>query len=341
MDDFNLTNNSCIDDDQFTDTEKKILGISGAVASSISIVMCAVVIFLMIIFKKYEFATQRLILYFNISVFLNTINQLIQRSSYNTVDDNMTFCTAVAIFSQFSSLCEVLSISCAMFEFILRIIFNKEGGYLEILYVIIIFAVSAVASWIPFFFDAYGHSFSYCSIVVNKNCTSFQDGLILEAVIWWVPLYGSLIFAVLFYPILFFANKRNKLNYTAIIEVNKNATSEKTLKEIGYIKWLPLLIIILNLFNIATYIYNFLRPTQTIPTLWIISAVINGLQGGVIAAYISLDPNTVKRITVQEISSAIRNSVVNNHEVTDYPAVHERADSLENTIAKDRTDTQK
>lgn len=337
MDEYNITNDSCIDKEQLSDKYKKILGISGATASSISIILCVFVIFLMIIFKKYEFATQRLILYFNISVLLNTINQLIQRSAYDIIDGNMTFCTGVAILSQFTSLCEVLSISCAMFEFILRIVFNKEGGYLEIIYIMIIFGLSGIVCWIPFFFEAYGHSYSYCSIVLIKNCTSFETGVILEVVIWWVPLYGAIMFAMLFYPILFIANKRNKMNYTAIIEVNKNAISEKTLGEISYLKWLPLVIVLLNLLRIVTYIYNFLKPTETIPILWVLSAIIGGIQGGVVAVYISLDPTTMKRISLKGITSAIRNSI--NSDVTDYPAIHQRAESLESSSKKENQET--
>ena len=307
----------------------RILGITGTVATSISIPVVSVVILLMIIFKKYIFAIQRLIMYLNISILFNTINQLLQRASYTIIHTHDTYCIGLGIFSQYSSYCILLSIWCALFELTLRIMFKKEGGYVEIIYILIIFVFPIGIIWIPYYFDVYGNINGYCAIVTSKNCSPDQTGFILEAVTWWIPLYATIILSLLVYPIFYCELKRDRSRYSGIVEVDRNIVSEKTLKDVGYFKWLPLLYLILDIIPIATSIHDFIEPDRPIAVLWILTGFVKGLQGGTIAVVISLDPKTLKRLTPRQIQSAFKNNILGQENIQEYPAKREKEESRE------------
>lgn len=320
MEDDNSTDNlSCLPTEYLTDQELKTIGVSGIVASSISITLCIIVILLMIVFKKYVFAIQRMIMYLNISILFNTLNQLLQRVAYNTIHEFEAYCIGLAAFSQYSAYCILLSMICALFELILRIVFKKEGRYIEIIYLLIIFVLPIGVSYIPYAFNAYGVVNTFCTVTISRNCQSFTNGLILEAVLWWVPLYGTIVFALVSYPFFYYVIKRDRKRYSAIVETNRNQVAERALEEVGYFKYLPIMFIVLDLIPIATMIHGFVQPYKPIVVLWAMTAVVKGIQGGIVATVISLDPKTFKRLTVTQLRSAIKNNILMNSDIKDYP----------------------
>ena len=321
---------SCSLVEGLTDQEIEMIGISGIVTTSISIIVCVTVILLMILFKKYLFAVQRLIMYLDISILLNVINQLLQRAAYKSIYNNEEYCIGLALFSQYSAYCILLSVTCALFELLLRIVFKKEGGYLEIVYLLVIFVFPFGVSWIPYFFDAYGAVNTFCTVVVSQACESFKTALILEAVLWWTPLYLTIMFALVSYPLFYCIIRGDRKRYSGIIEVDRTLVSERALEEVGYFKWLPLLFIVLDLIPIATMVHDFIRPHRPIVVLWILTAIVKGCQGGIVAVFISLDPKTFKRLTPRQLRSAFRTNVLPNTDIKDYPAKKEKhSDSFE------------
>ena len=318
-DDNSTVNSSCLPTEYLTEQELKTIGVSGIVASSISITLCITVLLLMIVFKKYVFAIQRMIMYLNVSILFNTINQLLQRVGYKTIHESTDYCIGLAAFSQYSAYCILLSMLCALFELILRIIFKKEGKYIEIVYLLIIFVFPIGVSSIPYVFNAYGAVNTFCTVTISRNCESFTTGLILEAVLWWVPLYGTIMFALASYPLFYYVIKRDRKRYSAIIETNRNQVAERTLEEVGYFKYLPVVFIVLDLIPIATMIHGFIQPYKPIVVLWAMTAVVKGIQGGIIATVISLDPKTFKRLTITQLRSAIKNNILMNSDIKDYP----------------------
>ena len=326
----NESNNSCLPEDESLSREQyRIIGISGAVASSVSILACITVIIIMIVFKKYMFAIQRLIIYITISVLLNCINQLMQRAAFETIATETLYCSILGFFSQYSSWCILVSINCALIELIMRIVFRREGGRFEILYVMAIFVLPAAINWAPFLFNGYGEAYKYCSIPLTRHCKKDMKNLIVLIVLWWVPLYGTIIFGGLSYVLMFCSIKREKKAYTAMIEVNRKTISERTLEEVGFYKWLPLLYVIIDIVPFATNIYDFVYPRHIIVELWVASAIIRGLQGGLISLVITLDSKTRKRLTWKHMCSAFISNILMKEDIEEYPILQDGvSDSL-------------
>ena len=311
------------DDDNCTTKLKrddwKLIGISGAVSSCLSILGCIFIIAIMIIYKKYVFATQRLIIYLTISILLNTIGQLLQRISYDKIYEQHTYCSVLGFLSQYFSTCILLSITCILIEMLMRVVFLREGGRLEWLYISAIFLLPATISWIPFINDAFGAVHCFCSIKTIKHCEKYTHGIVLQALLWWVPLYSTIMFGIVSYLLILCQLSRQRKKYTAMIDVDRDIIYHRTLEDVGYFRWYPILYVIVDLIPIASSIHDFFVPNNPIVSLWIATSIIKGLQGGLFAIAVALDPNTRKRLTCKSLRSAFIHNILMKESTEEYP----------------------
>ena len=70
-------NKNCSQTDFISEKVRFQVGIAGLVPCLLSLLSCLFVIAILIIYKKYVFSTQRLILHLSISIFTYTFNYLI------------------------------------------------------------------------------------------------------------------------------------------------------------------------------------------------------------------------------------------------------------------------
>ena len=129
----NSTNVSC--EGLFDSKQLQILGITQAVASLLSICSCAFILFIMLIFKKYLYRTQRLLIYLTVSVMLVCTSFVIRGFGYSLIN-NTVFCAAVAFAGQYSGGCILGSVTCIIINIFVLAVLKKENWNLEPLYVL-------------------------------------------------------------------------------------------------------------------------------------------------------------------------------------------------------------
>ena len=318
----------------FSHDDWRIIGISGAVCSGLSILGCLFIIAIMIIYKKYVFTTQRVILYLTISVLLNTIGQLLQRIGYDLIYTKGTYCKILAFTSQYTAWCILLSLCCVLIELLLRIVFFRESGWIEWLYIPVIFILPATVNWIPFQLNAYGAVYCFCSITTIKNCNRDKTGIILETFLWWIPLYTTIIFGFITYGLILYRLSKERKEYTALVELDRDIVYTKTLQDVGYFKWYPLMYFILDIIPMASDINDF--TNKPLIPLWVGTSIIKGLQGGFIALAVAMDPKTRKRMTCKSLRAALLYNVFMRRTTEEYPIINgEVSDSLYKSLSED------
>ena len=163
-----------------------VIGITEAVTAFVSILGCLLVIAIMVIYKKYLFTMQRLVLYLTISVLLDAITNCIMGGSYSIIHSSKYYCMLLGFLVQYFSWCILLSVVCVIIELALRMICQRESGRIEWTYIPVIFLLPATTSWIPFIHEAYGPVRGTCTIQTVKpnNCSRDAYGLALMAVLW-------------------------------------------------------------------------------------------------------------------------------------------------------------
>ena len=313
-----------------TEYDLKIVGITIAVAYSISILSSLFVLMVMVIYKKYVITTQRLILYLTITIMLDAIANGLMGANYNLIYKNKAFCVTLAFLTQYFALSILLSVACAIVELALRMICRRESGPIEWVYIPVIFLLPATISWIPFIHDGFGLVDGFCDILtVNTvDCTRDTYGLVLKITIWWVPLYLTVIGGTIAYVTSLCILHRSKKKYTPMIESNRDIIHQRTMDDVSYFKWYPLLIIVINLIPIINTTVNFVRPQQPIISLWVITVIIKGLQGGFLAIAFTLDPKTRKRLRWRYFRAACLENVACREVSEEYPFVSGLTDSL-------------
>ena len=237
------------------------LRITNGTASSISLLCCTFVIALMIIYKKYVFTIQRVILYLTVSTILNSITHIFESATLYSEG----YCTVITFFNLYSAYCVLFSINCFLVDMIYRVKYFRETGAIEWLYIPAIFLTPLLVIWIPFLTGSFGRVNGICVIVTTNSDTCEQDtkGLIMYLVFWWIPLYLTFIVGGLAYVYILWKLWRSKKRYTAVLELDRELMYQKTVSEIYYLKWYPLIYGILNIVPvISSTVYLFISNQQ-------------------------------------------------------------------------------
>ncbi len=315
----------------FTEQQLRILGISQAVVAMMSTVACILVLGIIVIFKKYTCQTQRLIVYLTIAVLLLNIGYTVRGFGYNMVRQG-PFCSGIAFYTQYNGGCVLLAVFCIIIEmFIHSGVFQGQNLKFDKFYFPAIFLLPLLVDWIPFINHAYGPTKTWCWIRSQNvdTCDLFLYGLILQYVLWFVPVFIAIIVGTILYIISYITIARQSRSYTATLDPTSQQTRNDILSEIKQYKWYLLIFLIFNgIPFVARVIVDIYPRSQTATfALWVIAAVLQATQGCVIAWIFTLDPATRKRLTLQSILAAIKHNILNYEDTQEYPIVVADTDS--------------
>ena len=284
--------------------------------------------FLIVLFKKWKFFSQRLVLYLAISVILESIATIIHRVDYNnqTSAFYIHFCQFSAFVEQNTSWMELMAVVSITLYIFVCAVFRKRTDRLELVYLFFTFVFPILFNWIPFTVDAYGRAGAWCWIrnVDIHTCERIVGGQVLQFVLWYVPLYVILIILIFLYVAIFvkihcYDPRQWKGNYKPDGEVYQRQMS----KEIRSLLWYPFIYFMINLIPLINRIHGLTHPSNPSIALWIIHSLLFPIQGGFIALAFTLDPDTRKRLTPMHFRAAIKELCQKGGErVTEYPLEH-------------------
>lgn len=274
-------------------------------AALFSLTGCLAIFIHILIFKRYRDPAQRLLLYLIIAVTMNSINSVTRGAGYSLVGDT-DFCIAVAFISSYTSGCIVVAICCIVVEMLIRILLERESGRpVQFLYFILIFILPILIFIIPFFGDLYGLSGATCWIKsVDENCTPIEMGVIEQYALWNGPILVTIVAWGILYIIALIVFRRRMKNYNELYTSQKGRlAAQKALEDIKQFRWYPPVVFVINIVPFLARISQLIGglPLPLIIVLWIVTALIDGLQGMFIAAAFTLDSQTRKMLTWKNI----------------------------------------
>ena len=333
----------------YTQHEYAIVAGLSAASAFISLLASCFIVSLIVLFKKWRFFTQRLVLYLAVSVILESVATIIHRVDYKneTSEFYVRFCQFSAFVEHNTSWIELMAVVSITLYIFVCAVFSKRTDRFELLYVFFIFFFPLLFNWIPFTVDAYGRAGAWCWIksedIYTCNSTNLP-GQILQFVLWYVPLYVILIILIgLYVTILAKIHWYDPRKY----KVSKHRDDleqihQKISKEIRSLIWYPFIYFMINLIPLINRIYGLARSNNPSLALWILAALFFPIQGGFIALVFTLDPDTRKRLTVVQIRAAAKELCQKSGKVVkEYPAEHvpvSREKSAEVDDKKDNLD---
>lgn len=326
-----MRNFSC--SDQLSEDQERVFVIVAGLNVAfgfISLLASCLVIALVILFKKWQFFTQRLVLYLAISVGLESIAVIIAKIDYNgeTSEFYLRFCQFSGFVQQnvfWMALNAVASITVYIFA---SAMFSKRTDHLEALYLFFIFVFPFLLNWIPFIDSAYGDSGAWCWIrSQDSSCSTFLFGQILQFVLWYIPFYIILTVLLFLYVIIlvkihcFDRRKWTGMEYN---RTDKQHHIKVMSREVRSLLRYPLIYFLFNLFSLALRIFGAFDDAQALLPLYILTAIAFPIHSSFIALAFTLDSDTRKRLKWKQIKAAAKELCQRNDEgvISEYPAEH-------------------
>ena len=321
------SNSSC---SPFTRSEIVVVSVLNAASGFISLLASCFVVFLIVLFKKWKFFTQRLVLYLAISVALQSIAATIGRVDYNneTSEFYWRFCEFSAFLLQNASWMVLLAVSSITVYIFALAVFRKRTDRSEIVYLFVTFALPLLFNWIPFINTTYGKAGAWCWIRGEDDlCRMHKLGEALQFVLWYIPLYVILSILIGLYVTILIKiqccgrNKWTGGDYTGAQKDHNRQMSRETFS----LLWYPLIYFIINLFPLSLRIYGLVRSDVPVVGLvfWILTAIFYPIQGGFMAVAFTLDSDTRKRLKWKHVLTAAKELCGRSDKhVQEYPIEH-------------------
>lgn len=292
-----------------------------SILSFISFFSILFIIALIVLFKKYAFFIQRLILYLCIgaatNAFVGGINVVGTIAHRNP--SLAAYCVFIGFLDEYTGWWVLMAETIITIDVFIRVMLFKNTRRVEVLYVFLIFGFPILINWIPFTQSAYGGGGPWCWIrYTNDDCSRFIFGMAMQFVIWYIPLYFLMAILTVLIVIVLVTLHRRKSRWTGAFNPIASGAQERMQKEAQPLIAYPIIFIVLNLILLINRIYNVANPGRPNVVLWFISAFSYPLQGAIITMAYTLDPETRKKVRITELRAAAK-TFSHSNMITEYP----------------------
>lgn len=297
----------------YDDPSYAVVAAVSAGLAFLSTLLITGVIGIIILFKKWRFFSQRLILYVALAAILLNVGIILHRVDYNNQNSDfyVRFCRFGGFLDQCSNWILLISISAIITHSSFIIFLDKNTEKYEMVYIAAIFGFPLLVSWIPFVQNSYGRAGAWCWIRSEDRgtCRPFLLGTWLQFTTWFVPLYAIMVVLVALYAVILVKMYRRRKTQTP-----DAAKKKDLLPLIAY----PLIYFLLNIFPFINRIYNLVNKGEPNIVLWYFAALANPSVGAWIALAFTLDPGTRKRLTRATLLAALKEICGKNKPVKEY-----------------------
>ena len=307
--------------------ERKYAIVAGLNAASgfVSLLASSFVVLLIVLFKKWRFFTQRLVIYLAVAVAFQSVAAMISRVDYNneTSEFYVRFCQFSGFVGEYSPWTVLMSVSAITVYVFAFAVFSKRTDRFEVAYVFFIFVFPLLFNWIPFIDSSYGRSGAWCWIRnENAQCEEHVLGEVLQFVLFYIPLYVILCTLISLYVVILVKLHCFKRKTWSIRRTNEEANSQKQMsRETRSLLRYPLIYFITNLFPLSLRIYGLIETDNPSLPLWILTAIFYPIQGGFMAIAFTLDRDTRKRLRWVHIRAAAADLCQSSDkDIREYPA---------------------
>lgn len=317
----NATGLNC--SERFTEPDFIGLIILKSLISGLSFFCILLVILFIFLFKKHQFFTQRLILYLAFSSLFFSIEGCMNVVSSKVYDvpSLMRYCVFTGFLDQVTSWWIIMATFCIMLDIFIKVLTFKNTERLEWVYVSLIFVLPLVlTSWIPFIDGAYGPAGPFCWIR-SKNlsdCSKYKLGFALQFVLYFIPLYVLMAVVLILLVVSILLLRRKSKSWVGRYDHDAAQLKRRMQTEIRPLFIYPIIIICTNILPCINQIYDAILIHETQVWLWYLSLTTYKLQGVLITLGFTMDRETRSKLTLAQISAALRRVFVKEG-IQEYP----------------------
>lgn len=311
---------------RFDKFDFKVQAALRSVIGLLSAVCCALVIFIIVLFKKYTFYTQRLILYLAIAAMIHAFSFSLTRVNYYTprpIEDY--YCNFGALLNHYTAANEVLSVCFMTLNLVVKAVCNRSTAKAEPFIVVAIFLLPATWCWVPYVLEGgYGTGKGWCTIrTLNADCTPYRYEVWLQFGLRYIPLYTLMLIIIISIVLLGIRVNMGSMKWVGKWDTVDSAIRENLKREILSIIWYPIIFILFNIFSLINQIYTTVHPNpKDLPAAYSVliylGVLTTPLRGAFIALAFALDRETRKRLRLTQCRAACLEWVRRKETVQDF-----------------------
>ena len=303
----NSINDSC---SIYNDSDYVIVAALNAAVAFLSLLACIFGLTIVILFKKWKFFNQRLVVYLIIAATLEAIATIIHRVDYGSTSSNSLdgFCRFTGFLSQLTVWMILNAITSITVYLFLLVVCDRFTEKFEVAYILFIFVFPFTFSWIPFINDTYGRAGVWCWIrtIDIITCERLNFGVVLQLVLFYVPMFSLLLILVIFYLVILCKLQWRKRKWKDKLDEHSRHSDKVVRKEIISLLAYPVICIVLFLPLVATRIQSWIKPENPSIALWYLSGILYPFIGTIIVLAFTLDSDTRRRLNWAHVRAAVR-----------------------------------
>ena len=257
-------------------------------------------LFFIILFKRWHFFNQRLVLYLSLATIIVNVTTML-----SGIDHEDGICAFGGFVSQIGAWVSVNAYVCITATLLLKIFFTTNLEKLDIPIILFIFASPFLFNWIPFIKHSYGKSGPFCWIrnvhEVDGVCELYVFGQTLQLVLWYIPLYIILSIMIIVYIVIvvkFCFHRKQWVKFDQDVDSQRKQALKYTVSLLAY----PVIYFLINIFPFINRIFGLFNPTTPSPALWFLSGITYPQQGTGVAIVILLSVR--KKLNIANIKAA-------------------------------------
>lgn len=255
------------------------------IAASLSLVGCLLALLVIMVYKKFRFATQRLVMYLLFSCLFIALFSL-----HNIAGDSPA-CTAKGFFRNYFGLTQNLWIICIDVHLLVLLLTQHKYRHIEKVFHGVVWGGALLLSIIPLIGGHYGHAGLWCWI---KGGSDYENALRVICYYFWLMLLvfgGGMIYGYIIYNIL------GKINsYDGTYSPENEAAKAQYKKNIRPLLLFPLVCLLLASVSTANRIQNWANPGNPVFELSLLHALVSPLWGFFNALLFLLNKDTVRQL---------------------------------------------
>lgn len=291
---------------RYDSTNYKILAGLRASVGFVSFLCCAAVVVIIVLFNKYNFFSQRLILNIAVAAMVHSLSYTTARVNYYTVREiDDPYCYFGGIFNHYTAAVELISIWFTTINIFSVGMFRRNISKFEPVYYVTTYTLPLLWFWVPIWLRAYGTTGGWCGIkFLDADCKPFTPSVSIQFGIWFVPLYVST--AVIIVMLVAVAIKFLRIirRWHGRFDPVAAAARQALKNEIRPLIVYPILYMLLNTFSLVSQIYRALYPQSPSTVLPYLRVLTSPLRGAFIAVVFALDKDTRTKLNLAHCKTA-------------------------------------
>lgn len=312
----------------------------------VNIILGSLVVSFIFLFKRHHFHSRRLVIYLSICVILLGIKAAIDVHAYiEPIEESGVYCEFCGFLLNYALTAQIIIIFIMTVDTFMLVTCHVNTTRLEIVEVLITFALPLTWIWVPWFYGVYGSSAAICDITrVNyANCTANSTGSDISIYMFAIPFFLVIVIMFVLYVAVIAHLKRSVHAYEGIYNPQAKTVKTEKIRRAKYLLVYPVIYIAFSIMEVVHGFVQVYHPGKYVVVLSLLTVLASNGRGiALLLTYTFEDRETCSQLRCSNLLAACIRCCKGDH-IQEYNGAHyvEFGDSLDTAEEKRKINNNK